>query len=139
MATINTVNKYLSIKRYTCLAILLLCGLTCLLSSCVENIIETRRSGEMVVMKFNLDYGIKGESTVSRSLNHQISEAMVIPLADGFNLYATLEADPPEVKTRANIIFAAGTKLRIAAYEGGSTLLTRLPIIRLFPVAISAL
>ena len=113
---------------YISIIIMLLCGITYLLSSCEDIIIDNSHSGKMVKVRFSLDpnsFGV-GEA-ITRSLNscETESETVVIPLEDNLFLYATL-CEEPVVNTRSlgEDQLTPGSEICIIAYKDNSTATT---------------
>ena len=115
--------------------ILLLCGITLLLSSCTELAIDHNEdkpgsgvaTGKDGNLKFALSfdsYG-EGEDISTRSAAGLETETVVVPLDNGLFMFATLEPATEEgVKTRseASGLFADNTLLYIVAYkQNGAT------------------
>ena len=106
--------------------ILLLCGITYLLSSCTEQEIpgKPRRTGPMVDVNFTLIIGSFGSDVTTEPVTRSAAgsaEAMsnVIRVASDVYMYATLEKERP-VTTRAGEVLAEGALVRVIAYSGPS-------------------
>ena len=113
---------------YVCAIILILCGITFLLSSCTEEVVVTdndkpKRSGKMVEVKFALNSSTTGDPiTVStRNARDMQPETVEISLGDNLYMYATLDIDR-DIKLRAATEpLAKDRALRIVAYKAGSS------------------
>jgi hypothetical protein len=103
--------------------ILMLSGLTLLLSSCTEKMIVPDRpdSGKKVALKFAFG-GVtdNGSEVVARNQSDISPDTVVVPLGDGLSMYATLEpVQKSAIQATSNTI-TSGTMLRIVAYENGT-------------------
>ena len=126
----NTLKK-LSIYHYVSyigLAVLLVCGLTYLLSSCSEEFgnrwerVYGKKAVAVYLSVGNAGYGANSEVTRSSTAAPNLQSAAVA-LGDSLFLQATLEPDPTPPATRAGTVpFEAGTRIRIVAYPLGSTI-----------------
>ena len=123
----NVVNKNFPMWRYICVIgviIMMLCGITRLLSSCTEEVkIDPVSSGKMVSVHFKLDDTVYGDNEVlTHSAEELNPETVVVPLIDDLSMVATLEEDLPVNTRSANTTtLDEGVKLRIVAYENGNT------------------
>jgi len=124
----DTIKKNLSMRRYIVYAgaaILMLCGLVSLLSSCMEEIKvdpDQLLSGEKVSVNFTLNGVTQGDNeVVTRSQSDINPETVVIPLSDGLSVVATLEADQPVATRAVTSNLPENTLLRIVAYLNGTT------------------
>ena len=116
---------------YICVIILILIGLTLLLSSCHEIIIDesTEISGNGSVysgkdgnLNFIIDFNAYGEGgdISSRSAADTAPETIIVPLGDGLSLFATLEpVTGGGVRTRAAELrsLVLDTRIYIVAYK----------------------
>ena len=114
--------------RYICLLsaiMLMLCGITFLLSSCAQEIIDfadNSPTGKMVDVKFVLKSGSYGASEVvpyGMAADAMQPETVVVPVEDGLYMYATLQSDQG-VNLRAASNLDENTKLRIVAYSNNN-------------------
>ncbi|MDR0797054.1 MAG: fimbrillin family protein, partial [Tannerella sp.] len=121
-------KKELSMRfiMYTCCisaAILILCVLTFLLSSCTEELIDGTGSigkGKKVAVQFLLgDVTYNGHEVLTRSHSDMDPGTAVIPLQEGLYMHATLEVDK-SVKLRSAKPLEPNTKLYIAVYMQGA-------------------
>ena len=126
----NRINKNLSIGRYFCYinaVILLLCGLTFLLSSCDGLSGGHSSSGEMTSVRFSLNYNSScGEVPITRGLNAGTTEpeTVVIPVGDNLYMYATLKEDPANGMRSCEDNLVEGSKICIVAYKDNLTTTT---------------
>jgi hypothetical protein len=101
---------------HICLSIGLLCGLSCLLSSCDKELLG-ENSGRKVAVDFSVtgnDYVDETRTSVARLAE---PETTIIPLRDGLYLRATLTEEPTD-QLRATIALAENQKVRLAAFRG---------------------
>ena len=110
---------------YMCAIILMLCGITFLLSSCTEEIItnmdKPKGSGKMVEVNFVMNSSTVGdpETVTTRNARDMQPETVEVPLGDDLFMYATLDIDC-NIKLRATQSLAIGKQLCIVAYKAGS-------------------
>jgi hypothetical protein len=101
---------------HTSLIIGLLCGLSCLLSSCEKELLS-----EGTGRKVAVDFSVTGNDYIddTRSSVAQAPElgTTIIPLGDGLYLRATLTEEPVN-KLRATVALAENQKVRLAAFRG---------------------
>ena len=123
----NTVKKNLPMWQYTVYIsaiILMLCGLTLLLSSCAQEVAEGMgelQPGNKITVNFTLNGVIQGNNeVVTRNQSSMYPETVVIPLDDGLCAVATLEADLPDKARAITSNLDENTLLRIVAYEDGT-------------------
>ena len=123
----NVIKRQISMWRYVVylsVIVLIVCGLTFILSSCMREIIEGEpgfQSGKRVPVNFTMN-GVThvDNEVVTRNHSEMYPETVVIPLSDGLCAVATVEAEPP-VKTRtATTDLVDGTLMRIVAYWNGT-------------------
>ena len=125
----NKQNKPISIWSfffYISIIIILLCGLTTLLSSCEEIIEGKSLSGKMVTVRFSLDHNSSGgDEAITRNYGAGSTkpETAVIPLDDNLFMYITLSEDNA-VRTRSLETLVAGSKVRVVAYKDNFTTTT---------------
>ena len=98
---------------------------SCVLSACTKEVVVIPNSGDgtKVAVRFSLgDVEYKGneELTMHRRPNIN-SETVEIPLGDSLNMVVTLEVDQKIKQRAATSNLAAGTKLRVVAYQNGDT------------------
>ena len=139
----NKSKKNLSIAYhifYISAVILIVCGLTFLLSSCTEEMIEGQKkpyTGPKIAVKFTFG-GVSAQgsevltrSRISSPIPSEGSEHLslfgggggdvsIIPVTDDIYMYTTVEEDR-EVRLRGIIPIDDGAKIRIVAYENGTT------------------
>ena len=124
----NPLRK-LSIYRYIIyfsLAVLFLCGLTHILSSCSDDFVSrwNHLYGKEVTVKVSVGIIGFGESIdVTRSAGVPTPLTAAAPLGDGLMLQAILEPDTAQSRTRAGLLipFPEDTHIRVVAYPLGST------------------
>jgi len=123
----NGEKKDLMIWQYTVVVsviILILCGLTLLLSSCTENIAGPLQSGKKITVNF-LFNGVteNDEEVITRSDSGTNPETVIVPVGNDLCMVATLEVDR-QIKTRAatTTTLPTGTRLRIVAYWEATSL-----------------
>ena len=123
----NKLKKDRSIRclmDYTSIVIIIVCGLTYLPSSCVEEIVGLKeiKPNKKIAVQFSLnDVKYNGHEMITQNRSSMSPETVVIPLKDDLKLYATLEVNREDKKRTATSNLAAGTKLRIVAYLNGVT------------------
>jgi hypothetical protein len=111
----------LTIPRHracTSVTILLLCGLTCLFSSC-EKDLERQGAGRKIAVKISLTGSDYADVTRSSTAQAPKAETVEILLGDGLYVSATL-AETPTDELRATVNLAEGQKVRLAAFESGT-------------------
>jgi len=123
----TTARKHLSIWRYACylsIVILLLCNLTLILSSCQKGELPgSNGTGKKIAVSFTLSDALYEENgdIITRSYTVPEPETVAVPIVDGLYMYATLEANGEEARTRAQgDPFSAGTKICVVAYQGNT-------------------
>ena len=122
----HKLNEKLSISLYffyISIVILLLCGITFLLSSCEEQIVDNSSSKKMIKVHFSLDNPSPGNEVISRSYTSKAvePETVVIPLGGNMFMYTTLREERA-VTTRAveeNLV--ENSIIRVVAYKDNST------------------
>ena len=124
----NDKKVHLSMGRYiyyVVTAILLLCGITYLLSSCTEQMLTDmsgRHGGPMVEVNFTLTFGSFGSDVTAepdlRSTNRNEEPATeVVRVGKDVYMYATFEKEHP-VTTRSATGLEEGALVRVIAYSG---------------------
>ncbi|MDR1527459.1 MAG: hypothetical protein LBS46_07315 [Dysgonamonadaceae bacterium] len=104
---------------YPGIIILLLSGLTCLLSACKQ---EWPGAGKKISVHFLLQGTSFSEgSTVTHSSSDESleRESVVVPVDDNLYMSASLESVPLEATREGEIPLADNVRLRIAAYQSG--------------------
>jgi len=116
--------------RYTYIviaAIILLCGLTYLLSSCTTEVEPDKpptRTDKWIPVNFTLSIGtytneeVEGRKAVA---NNPVTES--VRIADNILMYATLEDEHPVTTRAASTNLPVGTNVRMLAYNAAGTLL----------------
>ena len=112
---------------YMCAILLMVCGITFLLSSCTEEIISNidkpKGSGKMVEVNFAMNNSSNGapETVTTRNARDMQPETVEAPLGDNLFMYATLAVDSA-IKLRAGTEpIPFGRTFRIVAYKHGTT------------------
>ena len=111
---------------YMCAIILMLCGITFLLSSCTEEIISAgdkpKGSGKMVEVKFAMNSSSIGapETVTTRNARDMQPETVEVPLGDNLFMFATLDIDRNIKLRAATELLVPKVKVRIVAYKNGS-------------------
>ena len=120
----NEQKNNISMERfawYITVVILLLCGVTFLLSSCITEGLDgpNGKKGPKAVVTFALNIGSYGneEKVETRSAKSTEILSNVFRVATDVYMYATLEEEHPVV-TRAPIALNNGAQVRIVAYSG---------------------
>ena len=125
----KAMKKDLTMWQYMCYMsaiILMLCGITFLLSSCTEEIItnmdKPKGSGKMVEVKFAMNSSSNGapETVTTRNARDMQPETVEVPLGDNLFMYATLDIDRNIKLRAATELLNPNMKVRIVAYKNGS-------------------
>ena len=125
----NTVKREFSIRRYVMyvsLIVLVLNGLTLLLSTCAEEVIINpgkNQPGQKIAVQFSLAEMKHSEDEVSvREAMDANPETLTVPVGDDLRMVATVVADRSAlVRMPAAAGLPNGALLRIVAYEDGTT------------------
>ncbi|MDR0543450.1 MAG: fimbrillin family protein [Dysgonamonadaceae bacterium] len=117
----NTIKKEISMGRYVCclsIAVLLLCGLILLLSSCIREVGGESGEGNIKV-NFTLSdvaYGEGEKPARAYGATNPESETVIVPVEGDLYMYATLEAIP-DAPLRGLEQISVGNRVMIAAYD----------------------
>jgi len=105
---------------YISAIILILCGITFLLSSCTEEMVPIgggKNSGKMIEVQFSVNKNARGANEViTRNYSDRQTETVEIPMGDDLFMYATLEEDMGP-KLRAEVLLEEGTLIRIVVLK----------------------